>query len=430
MNKFTLEKLKILTKLKPNDSDNERRKKTLNFLLFWIEILTAILCIFSLIIVFLGLAQGSIDEVLFLLIGSFIMFIAIGVIFWMNNITKRNYASYTFLLILTIVIMFTDTPMQLVEGRGLLTLTLPIIISSFILKPRYSIIVAVVVTGFITIFSLTLAIVPNIAAIVIYFILALIMWFSANNLERSLNYAKEKKFQIQNARKNIDIYRDIFSHDMANIFQNVRSSVGLLVDASEKNLNINKSIVMKNLVEQSIRGSELIKNVKKLFQIDSFGENMQIIDSYNALLLSVEKIKKFYLRKDIIIEVDSISKNYNLLGNLLLFDVFDIILTNAVEHNLNEKIEISIRISNIKQDNHRFIKFEFIDNGIGISNEMKQALIQTDLEEPEAERSTGIGLLLANTIIKSFRGRISIENTVENDSSKGSNFIIIFPEVS
>jgi signal transduction histidine kinase len=425
-----LKKLQRLLKLERTDSDDERRKKNLNFFIVWIYTAVVIVCLTSLIIVFFGLQQGYIGEVLYLLFGGLIFFIAVGVVFWMNNAFSRNYASYIFLSLLILVIIFTDTPLQLVAGRGLLIFALPIIITSFILKPIYSFIMAGVVTVTIIIISIIFNIVPNISAISIYYIIALIVWFSANNLERSLNFVKESKIQIQDARDKIDIYRDIFSHDMANIFQNIRSSVGLLVDASEKNLNVNKSIVMKNLVEQSIRGSELIKNVKKLFQIDSFGENMQIFDSYNALLLSIEKIKKFYLRKDITIEVDSIFKNYNLLGNLLLFDVFDIILTNAVEHNLNDKIEISIRISNIKQDSHRFIKFEFIDNGIGISNEMKQALIHTDLEEPEAERNSGIGLLLANTIIKSFRGRITVEDKVENDSSKGSNFIVIFPEVS
>jgi len=417
-------------KLEPTDSDNERRKKILNFFIVWIDTVVVIICLASLIIMFFGLQQDYIGEMLFLLLGGLIFFIAAGVTFWMNNVFTRNYASYIFLLLLILIIIFTDTPFQLVEGRGLLVFALPIIITSFILKPIYSFRMAGVVSIIIIIISITINIVPNISVISIYFIIALIVWFSANNLERSLNYAKESKVEMQDARNKIDIYRDIFSHDMLNIFQNIRSSVGLLIDASEKNLDVNKSFIMENLANQSIKGTELTRNAKKLFQADSFNESMQTINSYDILLCSIEKIKKFYLRKKIFIEVDSKSKNYNLLGNPLLINVFDNILANAVEHNLNDKIEIHIRIRNIEQDNDRFIKFEFIDNGIGISNEMKKILFQTNLKEPVAERSIGTGLLLANTIIKSFKGSISVEDKIKNDPSKGSNFIVTIPEVS
>jgi len=53
-------------------------------------------------------------------------------------------------------------------------------------------------------------------------------------------------------------------------------------------------------------------------------------------------------------------------------------------------------------------------------------------EKQRADKSThgmGLGLSLVKKIIQKYEGKVWVENRVKDDCSKGSNFIILIPEV-
>lgn len=63
---------------------------------------------------------------------------------------------------------------------------------------------------------------------------------------------------------------------------------------------------------------------------------------------------------------------------LLLIDNFDNIPNNAVKYNNNEnKVKDDIKLSKIQQQNIEFIKLEFINYEIGVSDERKEILFET-----------------------------------------------------
>jgi K+-sensing histidine kinase KdpD len=118
-------------------------------------------------------------------------------------------------------------------------------------------------------------------------------------------------------------------------------------------------------------------------------------------------------------------------GNDLLPNIFENILLNAVRHNLNEVIEILIKISKVKKDQTDCIKFEFIDNGIGIPDLLKKEIFSRKPREIEKEKMTsgmGLGLILVKSILNAINGEIAVEDRIKGDYAKGSNFIIIIPE--
>ncbi|MFX0024524.1 MAG: ATP-binding protein [Candidatus Hermodarchaeota archaeon] len=113
---------------------------------------------------------------------------------------------------------------------------------------------------------------------------------------------------------------------------------------------------------------------------------------------------------------------------MLLEDVFRIILFNAINYNNNDIKEISIRISKEKEDFSSKIRIEFIDNGVGILDMIKQSLLKPAFEKTKDFNRIGLGLLLVNEVIRSMSGKVWIEDRVLGDYSKGSNFVLMIPE--
>lgn len=116
-------------------------------------------------------------------------------------------------------------------------------------------------------------------------------------------------------------------------------------------------------------------------------------------------------------------------ANDLLIDVFENILINAVKYNERPIVEILIKFSKIKKEGSKFLKMEFIDNGNGISDDQKEIIFERAYRADKSTSGMGLGLSLVKKIISLYNGEIWVEDKVQGDYSKGSNFIIIIPEV-
>ena len=103
-------------------------------------------------------------------------------------------------------------------------------------------------------------------------------------------------------------------------------------------------------------------------------------------------------------------------------------MINAVKYNENSEIKILIKVSRATEDDIKYCKFEFIDNGIGISDIMKEGIFNGTTKSEDKAKGMGLGLILVRKIILSFKGKIWVENAVKGDRSQGSNFIILLPE--
>ncbi len=60
----------------------------------------------------------------------------------------------------------------------------------------------------------------------------------------------------------------------------------------------------------------------------------------------------------------------------LLLDVFENILNNAVKHDFNNIVEISLKVSKIKKEELIYAKFELKDNGVGVIDACKETLFE------------------------------------------------------
>ncbi|MFX1280418.1 MAG: PAS domain S-box protein [Promethearchaeota archaeon] len=240
--------------------------------------------------------------------------------------------------------------------------------------------------------------------------------------ERMLKQS-EKKFR--EAYNRAELYKDLFYHDINNILTNI----GFSIELSEQYLNEpEKKSELTNLYEivktQFLRGKKLVANVQKLSSLDSTEKSYKTIELNKLLKDTINVIKG---NQNIDISIDSFQDEIYIQTNDLLIDVFENLIINAINYNDKPKVEIVIRVSKELQKNTKFIKFEIIDNGMGIPDKRKILIFEERFKKEKGTKGLGFGLTLVKKIIENYGGKIWVEDKVEGDYTKGSKFIFLIP---
>ncbi|MEE9376830.1 MAG: PAS domain-containing sensor histidine kinase [Candidatus Lokiarchaeia archaeon] len=244
--------------------------------------------------------------------------------------------------------------------------------------------------------------------------------------EEKLKKSEEK---YREAYNRAELYKDLFYHDINNICSNIKFSI----DLSETYLNESgKEREIKDLYnlirEQFIKSQKLISNLQKISNLESSNLSLKIINASKTLEEAIQFIKNSLPTKNINFNLEFFQKEILVNADELLMDIFDNILFNAVNHNDNPQIEITIKISREMKLNKSYIKFEFKDNGIGMTDEKKGNLFQERFSNKKGSKGMGFGLTLVKKIINNYNGQIWVEDRVKKDYSKGSIFNILVPE--
>jgi len=240
---------------------------------------------------------------------------------------------------------------------------------------------------------------------------------------------KESEEKYRKSYYQASLYRDIFAHDINNMLQNIQSSAelsSLYLNNPEK-LHTLKELY-EIITEQIERGKKLINNVRKITKIDESEVNLEKIEAFQLLEKAIEYLKNSFQARDIDIHINSSEKKFYVSANNLLLDVFENILINAVRHNNKSKIEITVDISKDNSQNMGYIKMEFEDNAIGISDYRKKSIFEKGKRKSLKSKGMGLGLSLVKKIIDSYNGDIRVEDRVKGDYKQGSNFIIFLQE--
>ncbi|MFX0072398.1 MAG: sensor histidine kinase, partial [Candidatus Hermodarchaeota archaeon] len=182
--------------------------------------------------------------------------------------------------------------------------------------------------------------------------------------------------------------------------------------------------------DQVNRAINLVSNVRKFSELDKSQSFLKKID-FRKIIDEAYKIITNQLReKKINLHKDFSSTIFMINADEFLLDVFKNLLYNSVKYNENEVIEILIKSSTIQKEDRRFLKLEFIDNGIGIPDFRKESIFMRGIKKAKSISGIGLGLSLVKKILNNYNAEIYVENRVSDDYTKGSNFIILFPEVS
>ena len=166
------------------DPDDTRRRKLINYLLLGIFASAFI----GLLITIIGLLirAWKLSDIPFLLVTCGVFIIG-SVIIHLINRKSGITAGILLLALLTVSVTFSDTAFQVSQGRSLYFFAISIAVASLLIHPLASFGFAAISALIIWVLSSEIGIVPNIPAIIGFFMLALISWLSARSLQEALN---------------------------------------------------------------------------------------------------------------------------------------------------------------------------------------------------------------------------------------------------
>ena len=241
---------------------------------------------------------------------------------------------------------------------------------------------------------------------------------------------RESEERYQKAYERAIFYRDLFTHDISNIFNNLNLSSEFISMAQNNYDKLDDLDEVFSVIQNSVeRGSLLISNVQKLSQLEDSEVKLQSMDIIKELEESITFLRNSFPNKEFVLEINNPYNKVLVIGNEFLLDIFENLLINAAKHNNNSVIEIVINISKIKKQDKNFIKVEIMDNGRGITSTNKKSIFTKLYKKKSPVKGMGIGLSLVKKIVESFNGKIKVEDRVQGDYSKGSNFILLIPEL-
>jgi signal transduction histidine kinase len=237
----------------------------------------------------------------------------------------------------------------------------------------------------------------------------------------------ETKYRL--AFNRAEFYEDLFIHDINNILQNLQFSLEIIsqnLEDYEKKERLEELILIAK--GQVNRGAELGIKVKKLSDLETGTIKNEPIEVIKVLEQIIKDIKTNSPLDKINITISCDREKIFVNANILLEDIFKIILNNAIKYNESVIKEILIKITRELKNSRSNIRIEFIDNGYGIPDSMKKSLFQPVYKKNKDFKRIGLGLLLVNEVIKRISGQVHIEDKVLGDYTKGTNIVLIIPE--
>jgi len=172
-----------------------------------------------------------------------------------------------------------------------------------------------------------------------------------------------------------------------------------------------------------------VSNVRNLSQLESVKISLKRVNICKILKNSIAFVKNAYSHRKINIQVNSIGEILYIQANYFLNALFENILTNSVKHNKNPMVRINIRVFRVGINEVNYLKIEFLDNGTGVEDARKENIFLRGVNEDKGAYGIGFGLWLVKNIVDSYNGKIWVEDRVKGDHTKGSNFVLLIPEV-
>jgi signal transduction histidine kinase len=112
-------------------------------------------------------------------------------LYWLNRRSHGSWAALLFVGLLVLAISQADTPREVVDGRSLFIFTLPILVSSVVLRPGAAFAVTALVDAVISLLALRHGLLPPIPTLGVFFIFALVAWLAAHSLESALRQLRQ-----------------------------------------------------------------------------------------------------------------------------------------------------------------------------------------------------------------------------------------------
>ncbi|HUL61489.1 MAG TPA: PAS domain S-box protein [Methanocella sp.] len=234
---------------------------------------------------------------------------------------------------------------------------------------------------------------------------------------------KRAEDALAQAKAQAELYVDLMGHDINNINQVALGYLEVL--ENKMGPGNERPEVIGQAIEALHRSSRLIRNVRKLQQINAGNHRHERMDLVKVLSDVVGQIA-IPRGKRTVIDYQP-SEGCYVEADPLLSDVFTNLIDNAIKHTDAPEVKISVDVAPVSVDGKSYCRVTVDDNGPGVPAVLKEVIFDRQLRGSTRAKGSGIGLYLVSRLVSSYRGKVWVEDRVPGDRSQGSRFVVILP---
>ncbi|WP_323674220.1 PAS domain S-box protein [Halorubellus sp. PRR65] len=230
---------------------------------------------------------------------------------------------------------------------------------------------------------------------------------------RDMTERREREQQLEHERERLEFMNRIIRHNLLNGMNVVEARAGLLSGRVDPEVAEHLETVQSRVRDMV----DLIETMRSFMQVltEEDGERTEPVVLDAVLSSEVEKARKAY--DDATVAYDP-PPDVRVVGNDLLPEVFENLLSNAVQHNDSPEptVEVTARV-----DGDEAV-VTVADDGPGVDEAMRDAIFEKG-EKGFDSPGTGFGLYLVRELVASYDGTIDVENRPDG----GAKFTVRLP---
>ena len=243
--------------------------------------------------------------------------------------------------------------------------------------------------------------------------------FMALNIDRR----KAAEIRERSAIDQAELYLNVMTQDLNSVNQNTTYTLDLVDSLVQLPANVQSSV--DETAVNVRRAARMIANMRALIALKNAPPKPEKTDLYPHFRRAVTEASRDIPSKTLKITSNIEDDAFEALGHMYLWSAFFNIIHNALLYDPHEEVELEV---NARFDDFgRAIRIEFIDNGPGIPDDMKEIVFKRTGALGKQAAGRGLGLTLVDQTISSLEGRVWVEDRVIGDQSKGCRFVISLP---
>ena len=234
---------------------------------------------------------------------------------------------------------------------------------------------------------------------------------------RDITEQKRMEEEVMEAKEEAELYLDLMSHDINN--KNQVAIFASQMISKHKDLNDKQRLMVDKIYESVQDSSKIISRVKKLQQIKKEEFNIKVMDIDSIIRDAIDESSKSATKE---VEINYESRSVKVYANEMLFDVFYALLDNSILYS-EGRVTINILVKELGKE----VEVSVVDDGLGISDELKEIIFKPLEREKMSVSGSGLGLYMVKALIDRYSGSIYFENSVYGDHTHGTRFCITLP---
>lgn len=229
--------------------------------------------------------------------------------------------------------------------------------------------------------------------------------------------------KAQDSQKRATLYSDLLAHDITNMHQAIMIALSIIETADVDRES--KQMALVDAKRSLQRAAHIVDSVREIALADQIG--MDELAKTDIVTMAIEAYRQVSAENPdevIDFEINRLEGECFVLANNLFMDLFYNLFKNAIKYSNGEK-RIDMDVEEAGTGGGAKWEIRITDYGRGIEEKRKKYLFQRFMRGAEG---IGLGLSVVMALTASFHGQIAVEDRVPGDHTKGTVFVLAFPQ--